>query len=732
MWEWQSNMQYCDKGCRIIVGWNTFVVNIMVLHSARQSMLCILESVDNQFICFITLVYAANSGVDRRELWKELNKYKSIVNGRAWAIGGDFNVTLNINKHSAGSSCFSTDMKEFRECTVKDGWKMEVTGFSMFVLSKKLKALKHPNNLNWGNENLVEKVKRLKDVVKNIQIAIDNDPHNKSLRNEESMILKAYMEAVVDEEKLLFQKCKVKWLAYGDKNNYFFHKVLKGRYQRSRIQSILDENGQRFNGDQVVDLTALEACSMVRDVTDKVVKDAMFGIDDNKAPGPDGFSDKFFKKAWSIVGKDVCNAIKELFSSGKMLGELNATIISLVPRLPTPLKVIKDTLEEFGNCSSLLPNFSKSTIFFGGINGEGQQTLLNILPFTKGSLPVKYIGVPLITKRLGVSDFLESIHMYWSFVFLLPKTVVNDINKVLKSFLWGHGESSKGSVKVSIVKLREGSIWVIQKESTDCWGWRNLLDIKDMVVNHIKYTLGDGQGTFMWINKNGCMVDTIENGGWKLLEEWYDTLPNITSIVVPIFSNRGDTITWVGNDGATRNFSMKQVYCYFRDNTKEVRWGPLWGSFDMMVCALCKKNDESHDHLFFKCDFAKDLWTAVQKQMEFYVQDVDWNSIVSLMANNPYGNSIGSVIKRLCFGATMAGNLLLVFLDFKEESGIALKWRGLGAIACIMMPFLCFILGYYGCGLNDQWITQEGKCSYEAGSAIKHYDRRMLYFLYFG
>ncbi|GKG21137.1 RNA-directed DNA polymerase, eukaryota, reverse transcriptase zinc-binding domain protein, partial [Tanacetum coccineum] len=64
----------------------------------------------------ITLVYAANSGVDRRELWKELNKYKSIVDGRAWAIGGDFNVTLNINKHSAESSCFSTDMKEFREC----------------------------------------------------------------------------------------------------------------------------------------------------------------------------------------------------------------------------------------------------------------------------------------------------------------------------------------------------------------------------------------------------------------------------------------------------------------------------------------------------------------------------------------------------------------------------------------------------------------------------------------
>ncbi|GJX51879.1 RNA-directed DNA polymerase, eukaryota [Tanacetum coccineum] len=643
---------------RINMGWNTSVVNIVVLHFARQSMLCILESVDNQFICFITLVYAANSGVDRSPTLlifpKEVKKKKK-----------PFKFANYI-----------TYKKEFLK-TVEDGWKMEVTGFNMFVLSKKLKALKHPlNNLNWGNGNLGEKVKRLKAAVKKIQITIDNDPHNKSLRDEESMILKAYMEAVVDEEKLLFQKCKVKWLAYGDKNNYFFHK----------------------------------ACNMVMDVTDKEVKDAMFGIDDNKAPGPDGFSAKFLKKVWSIMGKDVCNAIKEIFSSGKMLGELNATIISLVPKLPTPLKVsdfrpiaccnvvykciskiltcrikgcldklvnsnqsafilgrqiqdnillaqelmkgydrkeakegclsldithicfaddllvfshgdsiyvkvIKDTLEEFGKCFGLLPNFNKSTIFFRGINGEDQQTLLNILPFTKGSLPVKY----------------------WSFVVLLPKTVVNDINKVLKSFLWGHGESSKGSAKVSwkiVCKpkthgglgLKDLAIWnrallVIQKENTDCWGWMNLLDIRDMVVNHIKYKLGDGQGTFMWINKNGCVADMIENDGWKWPKEWYDTLPNITSIVVPILSNR--------------------------DNTEKVRWKSLWGSFDMMVYALCKKNDESHDHLFFKCDFSKDLWTAVQQQMEFYVQDVEWNNIVSLMANNPYDGWKGNVVLKL-------------------------------------------------------------------------------------
>ncbi|GKA92683.1 RNA-directed DNA polymerase, eukaryota, reverse transcriptase zinc-binding domain protein [Tanacetum coccineum] len=64
----------------------------------------------------------------------------------------------------------------------------------------------------------------------------------------------------------------------------------------------------------------------------------MFSIKDDKAVGPDGFTSKFFKKARSIVGLDVCRAVQEFFTSGKLLGELNTNLISLVPKLKTPRK----------------------------------------------------------------------------------------------------------------------------------------------------------------------------------------------------------------------------------------------------------------------------------------------------------------------------------------------------------------------------------------------------------
>ncbi|GKC42590.1 RNA-directed DNA polymerase, eukaryota, reverse transcriptase zinc-binding domain protein [Tanacetum coccineum] len=65
----------------------------------------------------------------------------------------------------------------------------------------------------------------------------------------------------------------------------------------------------------------------------------MFQINDNKASGPDGFSALFFKKAWSIIGKDVCLALKEFFVNGRILKQINSTLIALVPKIQTTQKV---------------------------------------------------------------------------------------------------------------------------------------------------------------------------------------------------------------------------------------------------------------------------------------------------------------------------------------------------------------------------------------------------------
>ncbi|GKE97366.1 RNA-directed DNA polymerase, eukaryota, reverse transcriptase zinc-binding domain protein [Tanacetum coccineum] len=86
-------------------------------------------------------------------------------------------------------------------------------------------------------------------------------------------------------------------------------------------------------------ISSEEAIRMVRSISEVEIKNAMFEIEDSKAPGPDGYTASFYKSAWSVIGKDICQAMREFFLNGKLLREVNSTLIYLVPKVFTPDKV---------------------------------------------------------------------------------------------------------------------------------------------------------------------------------------------------------------------------------------------------------------------------------------------------------------------------------------------------------------------------------------------------------
>lgn len=61
-----------------------------------------------------------------------------------------------------------------------------------------------------------------------------------------------------------------------------------------------------------------------------------FSFKINKSSGPDGFGGGFFKNSWNIVGDDICNAVLEFFQTSKLLKQINATTISLIPKVGNP------------------------------------------------------------------------------------------------------------------------------------------------------------------------------------------------------------------------------------------------------------------------------------------------------------------------------------------------------------------------------------------------------------
>ncbi|GJU49343.1 RNA-directed DNA polymerase, eukaryota, reverse transcriptase zinc-binding domain protein [Tanacetum coccineum] len=123
------------------------------------------------------------------------------------------------------------------------------------------------------------------------------------------VINSSYKAAIMDEEKSFLGTCEETFLVE-DTKGLFVRKINNN-----------------------------SALHMVRDVSNDEIKTALFDINDNKVPGPDGFTSRFFKASCGTIRNDFCCVVKEFFSSGKMLGELNTTLISLVPKCNNPIKV---------------------------------------------------------------------------------------------------------------------------------------------------------------------------------------------------------------------------------------------------------------------------------------------------------------------------------------------------------------------------------------------------------
>lgn len=61
--------------------------------------------------------------------------------------------------------------------------------------------------------------------------------------------------------------------------------------------------------------------------------------------------------------------------------------------------------DEFAVFSDFKISPQKSTIFLAGVSEENKDELLAKFPFAKGDLPVRYLGLPLLSKRMTTTDY---------------------------------------------------------------------------------------------------------------------------------------------------------------------------------------------------------------------------------------------------------------------------------------------------------------------------------------
>ncbi|KAL2943378.1 hypothetical protein RDABS01_031726 [Bienertia sinuspersici] len=308
----------------------------------------------------------------------------------------------------------------------------------------------------------------------------------------------------------------------------------------------------------------------------------------------------------------------------------------------------------FSQVSGLQANRNKTEVYTCGMKDQEVQNILNESGFKRGSLPFKYLGVPICSKRINaaeceglvdkmtarirvwssrhisfagrsilINSVLMSIHQYWAQVFVLPQSVLKSIEQICRSYLWS-GEWF--SNKPGYVAWKN----ICQPKNKGGLGFKQLQTWNIANMGRHVWAIATKQDN-LWIR----WVHAVYLKG----QNWWDYEPQVdsswywkkvceTKRYLQLKMNKEEV-------EGMRHYKVSKVYQKMVDVKPEPDWArSVWsrGSIpkhrfcwwvaahgrlptaDRLVrmgttidqgCVLCSEANESHHHLFFKCNYTQ-------------------------------------------------------------------------------------------------------------------------------
>ncbi|XP_057803482.1 uncharacterized protein LOC131018790 [Salvia miltiorrhiza] len=236
---------------------------------------------------------------------------------------------------------------------VEDSWRQDTGALCpIYKVMFKLKRLK--KELKSWNKNVFGNVDALVD-----------DTQRDLMDIQTSISLHGYTDEMFDKE----QKSRISWLTDGDRNTVFFHVTLRYKHKPREISQLMidgarDSNEDRIGGHIVDYFTTLftedsgsdVGIEAIEAVIDPVISDdhnavlsaspsdeeitaAVFSMDADSSPGPDGFSGKFYQACWAIIKHDVWAAVRTFFLRSYLPSGCNFSTLILISKKENVISV---------------------------------------------------------------------------------------------------------------------------------------------------------------------------------------------------------------------------------------------------------------------------------------------------------------------------------------------------------------------------------------------------------
>ncbi|XP_021866848.2 uncharacterized protein [Spinacia oleracea] len=334
---------------------------------------------------------------------------------------------------------------------------------------------------------------------------------------------------------------------------------------------------------------------------------------------------------------------------------------------------------QFSRASGLEANLHKSEVYLAGVNDQMGDQLVSLLGIAKGTFPIRYLGVPLTTRKLSyneckpliektvtrikgwsarflsyagrlqlIKSVLFGVQLYWCQIFVMPKKIMKEIQRLCRSFLWTCNKV--GSKKAPVA-------WENLCLPKTCGGW-NLKDLitwnKAAVLKHCwAFSMKQDRLWVKWmhtyyIQQKDFWTMPVPNGlTWSMRKIWYQR---------ELLLQVGDGSQFV----VASKFKIHKAYKHLHRSGVQVPWKRLvcnskaspkstfvvwlavqnrlatkdrlikWNVSVVSTCELCQQYDEDLNHLFFSCKYSSEVWQLVLNDMGIQRSGLQWHEEVDL------------------------------------------------------------------------------------------------------
>ncbi|XP_048626442.1 uncharacterized protein LOC125594173 [Brassica napus] len=271
----------------------------------------------------------------------------------------------------------------------------------------------------------------------------------------------------------------------------------------------------------------------------------------------------------------------------------------------------------------------QTDLFTGGLNLDETNDLAS-LGFNLGSFPIRYLGLPLMHRKLRIVDYrplldrLRSYFTSWTSralsyagrlqmlksviygllnfgftAFILPKGCIAQISL---SALASSGQEISESLWASWTKenrIQDKVFWEIEPADHFSWTWKTILALRHEASSLLKCRLGNGKQASFWhdswtpfgplvkyigqqgprelgIPSDASIASVLTHEGWNMRHARSDRAMvlqiHLSSVRIPQLSDPDDEYYWCVNDVELDKFSTKHTWEFLRPRGPVQDW----------------------------------------------------------------------------------------------------------------------------------------------------------------